>query len=86
MFDIFSSFWSEKSENKNEEDERLVKHPNLAFHFVDATTKISWAKSLHCQSRSKKGVLKILTNSQENNCAGVSFLIKLQAGGLRSII
>ena len=58
IFDIFSSFWSEKSENKNEEDERLVKYPNLAFRFVDATTKISWAKSLHCQSRSKKVFLK----------------------------
>ena len=30
----------------------------------------------------KKGVLKILQNSQENTCARVSFLIKLQASGL----
>ena len=41
MFDIFSSFRSEKSENKNEEDERLGKYPNLAFRFADVTTKIS---------------------------------------------
>ena len=82
----FLLFEVKKVKNKNEEDERLVKYPNLAFRFVDATTKIIWAKSLHCKSRSKKGVLKILTNSQENTCVGVSFLIKLQAGGLRSFI
>ena len=31
----------------------------------------------------KKGVLKNSTNSQENICSGVSFAIKLQAGGLQ---
>ena len=31
----------------------------------------------------KKVFLKISQNSQENNCARVSFLIKLQASGLQ---
>ena len=31
----------------------------------------------------KKGVLKTSQNSQENNCARVSFLVKLQAWGLQ---
>ena len=30
----------------------------------------------------KKGVLRILQNSQENTCASVSFLIKLQTWDL----
>ena len=54
----FLLFEVKKVKNKNEEDERLVKYPNLAFRFVDATTKIIWAKSLHCKSRSKKVFLK----------------------------
>ena len=37
----FLLFEVKKVKNKNEEDERLVKYPNLAFRFVDATTKIS---------------------------------------------
>ena len=31
----------------------------------------------------KKDILKILENSQENTCVGVSFLITLQAWGLQ---
>ena len=31
----------------------------------------------------KNKLVKILQNFQENICAGVSFLIKLQAGGLQ---
>ena len=30
----------------------------------------------------EKAILKVLQNSQENNCARVSFLITLQASGL----
>ena len=37
----FLLFEVKKVKNKNEEDERLVKYPNLVFRFVDATTKIS---------------------------------------------
>ena len=36
-------------------------------------------KGSHSQVFFKIGVLKILWNSQENICVGVSFLIKLQA-------
>ena len=31
----------------------------------------------------KKGVLKLLQNSQENNCARISFILKLQASHLQ---
>ena len=38
-------------------------------------------RSSHQKCSMKKGVLEILQNSQENTCARVSFLIKLQALG-----
>ena len=41
----------------------------VLFDFPEAAVGGVWKK---------KGVLKILQNSQENTCNGVSFLIKLQ--------
>ena len=38
---------------------------------------VTWRSSI------KKVLLKILHKSQRNICAGVSFLIKIQAGGLQ---
>ena len=38
-------------------------------------------RSSHTRCSVKKGVLRITQNSQENTCAKVSFLIKLQASG-----
>ena len=45
--------------------------------------RVSFFISSHRRCSTEKGVLKILPKSQENNCASVSFLIKLQASGLR---
>ena len=42
-----------------------------------------WNRSSHQSCSIKKVILEILQNSQESTCARVSFLIKLQAWGLR---
>ena len=41
------------------------------------------SRSRHRRCSVKKVFLEIVQNSQENTCVGVSFLIKLQASGLR---
>ena len=50
---------------------------------IAALLKSSFRSSSHRRYSVRKGVLKISQNSQENTCANVSFLIKLQASGLQ---
>ena len=48
-----------------------------------AGIEVNCFRSSHRRCSVKKVFLKISQNSQENTCARVSFLIKLQASGLR---
>ena len=54
----------------------------LIFH-VHELLQINRLWSSHQRCSIKKVFLKFSQNSQENTCAGVSFLIKLQALGLQ---
>ena len=52
-----------------------LKLNNLGFTFIP--------EAVTCRCSVEKVLLKISQNSQENTCAGVSFLIKLQVTGLQ---
>ena len=52
----------------------------ITFPSKQCMTSLIKGSSSHQRCSLKKGFLEISQNSQENNCARVSFLIKLQAG------
>ena len=49
---------------------------------INVNSALMIYRSSHRRCSAKKVFLEILQNSQENTCARVSFLIKLQASGL----
>ena len=49
-------------------------------------SQIMWSVSSRPEVFCKKGLLRNFANSQENTCARDSFLIKLQARGLRETL
>ena len=68
--------------NQRQKQEILKIH-KLILNFLAPIAKLSWKCTLDRSSRPelfcKKSALKISQNSQENICASVSILIKLQA-------
>ena len=51
--------------------------------FKDCNKKVAWIEAVFQRCSVKKVFLEISQNSQENTCARVSFLIKLQVSGLQ---
>ena len=55
---------------------------NIQFRYVDDISRPLLTEAVAQRFSVKKVFIKISQNPQENNCARVSFLIKLQARGL----
>ena len=63
---------------------RIRSYSGLYFPaFGVKTERCSVYLRIQCKCGNKKGAPKILQNSQGNICAGSSFAIKLQSGGLQ---
>ena len=56
------------------------------FNSFHANDPFLYGESLAMRYSGKKGLLKISQNSQENICARVSFLVKLQAKTVKTLI